>query len=160
MRAPGLMSTGAPAFGLRPWAHLLRSRGTMARPASPRRLIDSPALRIGQRFAAASKGSGRKTKFHQPDPLWFFRHSVTLLTASAGCPQSEQRSCLHVAARTERAVLIASKRSSIPASAFLRTLDMPRLYSGEIMITPSLASIVERRVRTDSGACSASSSSL
>src|SRR6266436_3156641 len=110
MRAPGLMSPGEPALGLRPWAHLLRSRGTMARPASPRRLIDSPALRIGQRFAAASKGSGWKTKFHQPDPLWFFRHSVTLLTASAGCPQSEQRSCLHVAARTERAVLIAYPR--------------------------------------------------
>src|SRR5216683_5217017 len=90
MRAPGLMSTGAPAFELRPWAHLLRSRGTMARPASPRRLIDSPALRIGQRFAAASKGSGRKTKFHQPDPLWFFRHSVTLLTTSAGCPVQQR----------------------------------------------------------------------
>lgn len=47
-----------------------------------------------------------------------------------------------------------------PSSAFFRTPDMPRLYSEEIMITPSLAAMAERRARTGSGACLASSSSL
>src|SRR5438046_8277994 len=80
------MPTGAPAFGLRPWAHLPRSRGTMARPANPRRLLIRPRCELAQRLAAASTGSGWKTKLHQPDPLWYFRHSVTLLATSAGCP--------------------------------------------------------------------------
>jgi hypothetical protein len=40
------------------------------------------------------------------------------------------------------------------SSAFFRTPDMPWLYSGEIMMTPSLVSITERRARTDWGDCS------
>jgi hypothetical protein len=69
MRAPGLMSTGAPAFPLRPWAHLPRSRGTMARPVSPRRLIDTPALRIGPAARRCLEGVGLEDEIASARPL-------------------------------------------------------------------------------------------